>query len=57
MLFFAVCMVFGRSYDLTDSAEIVLGDKARVICAWIGGAGWMLLAIVPSIWLLSFWIG
>ena len=45
-LFFAVCMVFGRSYDLTDSAEIVLGDKARVICAWIGGAGWMLLAIV-----------
>ena len=56
-LFFAVCMVFGRSYDLTDSAEIVLGDKARVICAWIGGAGWMLLAIVASIWLLSFWIG
>ena len=45
-LFFAVCMVFGRSYDLTDSAEIVLGDKARIICAWIGGAGWMLLAIV-----------
>ena len=28
-LFFAVCMVFGRSYDLTDSAEIVLGDKAE----------------------------
>ena len=45
-LFFAICMVFGRSYDLTDSAEIVLGDKARIICAWIGGAGWMLLAIV-----------
>ena len=45
-LFFAICMVFGRSYDLTDSAEIVLGDKARVICAWISGAGWMLLAIV-----------
>lgn len=45
-LFFAVCMVFGRSYDLTDSAEIVLGDKARIICAWIGGAGWMLLAVV-----------
>ena len=45
-LFFAICMVFGRSYDLTDSAEIVLGDKARIICAWIGGAGWMLLAVV-----------
>lgn len=45
-LFFAVCMVFGRSYDLTDSAEIVLGDKARIICAWIGGVGWMLLAVV-----------
>jgi len=45
-LFFTICMVFGRSYDLTDSAEIVLGDKARIICAWIGGAGWMLLAIV-----------
>ena len=28
--------------------EIVLGDKARIICAWIGGAGWMLLAIVAS---------
>ena len=43
---FAVCMVFGRSYDLTDSAELVLGDKARTICAWIAGAGWMLLAII-----------
>ena len=45
-VFFAVCMVFGRSYDLTDSAELVLGDKARTICAWIGGAGWTLLAVV-----------
>ena len=45
-LLFAICMVFGRSYDLIDSAELVLGDKARVICAWIGGAGWMLLAVV-----------
>ena len=24
----------------------MLGDKARIICAWIGGAGWMLLAVV-----------
>ncbi len=45
-VFFAVCMVFGRSYDITDSAELVLGDKARTICAWIGGAGWTLLAVV-----------
>ena len=45
-VFFAVCMVFGCSYDLTDSAELVLGDKARIICAWIEGAGWTLLAVV-----------
>ena len=45
-VFFSVCMVFGRSYDITDSAELVLGDKARTICSWIGGAGWMLLAVV-----------
>ena len=44
-LLFAVCMVFGRSYDLADSAELVLGDRARVVCAWIGGAGWTVLAM------------
>ncbi len=53
-LFFAVCMVFGRSYDLTDWAEIVLGRQgtrysapglaARVGCSW---------RLWPSIWLLS----
>ena len=30
-LFFAVCMAFGRSYDLPDSAERGLGGKARII--------------------------
>lgn len=45
-LAFAACMVFGRSYDLTNSAELVLGSKARTICAWIAGGGWTLLAVV-----------
>ncbi len=52
-LFFAICMVFGRSYDLTDSAEIVLATRpassvpglaARAGCSWRS---------LPSTWLLS----
>ena len=41
---FAACMVFGRSYDLTDSAELAVGGISRVIESLIAGAGWTVLA-------------
>lgn len=36
---FALCTVFGMSYDLTDSAALVLGGISQVIKAIIMGAG------------------
>lgn len=45
-LAFAACMVFGASYDLTDSAELVLGGTSRVIESLIAGAGWAVVAHV-----------
>lgn len=36
---FALCMVFGMSYDLTDSAALVVGGISQVIKAIIMGAG------------------
>ena len=41
---FAICMVFGRSYDLVDGAELVVGGISRVIESIIAGAGWAVLA-------------
>lgn len=43
-LFFALCMVFGRSYDLTDSAQLAIGGISRTIESVIAGAGFALLA-------------
>ena len=43
---FAVCMVFGRSYDLTSTADLAIGNRARTICSVISGVGWALLAHV-----------
>ncbi|MDM8275674.1 DUF6020 family protein [Enorma phocaeensis] len=43
-VFFALCMVFGRSYDLTDSAQLAIGGISRVIESLISGAGFALLA-------------
>ena len=45
-LFFALCMVLGHSYDLSDTADLILSNHARVICAFISGAGWALVAHV-----------
>lgn len=36
---FALCMVFGMSYDLTDSAALAVGGISQVIKAVIMGAG------------------
>ena len=43
-LVFAGCMVFGRSYDLTDSAELVFGGISRGIESVIAASGWTILA-------------
>ena len=43
-LAFAACMVFGRSYDATDSAQLVLGGASCVIESLVAGAGWAVLA-------------
>ena len=43
-LAFAACMVFGRSYDLTNSADLAVGGVSRVIESLVAGAGWVLLA-------------
>lgn len=43
-LFFALCMVFGRSYDLTDSAQLAIGGISHTIESIIAGAGFALLA-------------
>lgn len=43
---FALCMVFGRSYDLTSTADLAIGNHARTICSVISGIGWALLAHV-----------
>ena len=43
-LAFAACMVFGRSYDLTDGADLVFGGISRVIESVIAGSGWTILA-------------
>ncbi|OUP09735.1 DUF6020 family protein [Collinsella sp. An2] len=43
-LFFAFCMVFGRSYDLTNSAQLAIGGISRTIESVIAGAGFALLA-------------
>lgn len=40
---FAACMVFGKSYDMTDSARLVLGGISSMIESAIAGAGWMVL--------------
>ena len=45
-LAFAACMVFGKSYDTTDSAQLALGGTSRVIESLIAGAGWTVLAHV-----------
>lgn len=44
--FFSLCMVFGRSYDLTDGAHVVLGAAASVIEGVIAAAGWFVMAQV-----------
>lgn len=41
---FAACMVFGKSYDLTDSAQLAIGGISRCIESLIAGAGWAVLA-------------
>ena len=43
---FACCMVFGRSYDLTSTADLAIGNHARTFCSVISGMGWALLAHV-----------
>lgn len=43
---FAVCMVFGKSYDLTDTADLVVGGISTLIESVIAGAGWALMAHV-----------
>ena len=45
-LAFGVCMVFGRSYDLTDGAYLVVGGISCAIESAIAGAGWALAAQV-----------
>lgn len=42
---FAACMVFGKSYDMTDSARLVLGGISQAIESAIAGAGWTVLGI------------
>lgn len=42
-LAFAACMVVGRSYDLTDSAELVFGGISRTIESLICLAGYFIL--------------
>ena len=44
--FFSLCMVFGRSYDLTDGAHVILGAAASVIEGVIAAAGWFVMAQV-----------
>ena len=43
-LAFGACMVFGRSYDLTDSAELVFEGISRIIESVIAASGWTILA-------------
>ena len=43
-LAFAACMVFGRSYDLTDGADLVFGGISRGIESIIAAGGWTILA-------------
>ena len=43
-LAFAACMVFGRSYDLTDGAGLVFGGISRCIESIIAAGGWTVLA-------------
>ncbi len=43
---FGICMTFGRSYDLTNSAALALGSTARIVLSLIMATGCMLLALV-----------
>lgn len=43
-LVFSVCMVVGKSYDLTDSAALIFGGISRTLCAVISLSGWAVLA-------------
>ncbi len=56
-LAFAACMVFGRSYDLTDSAALAVGGISRIIMSLISGAGFAVLAYVGICLLFEFFDG
>lgn len=43
---FAVCMIFGRSYDELDSAALAIGSISHTIESVIAGAGFALFAAV-----------
>lgn len=56
---FAGCMVFGMSYDLTDSAALVLGGISQTIKASIMAAGYLVVGHLGFYIFYSFldWLG
>ena len=51
---FALAMVFGRSFDVAGTAELVCGGISQGIKATLNFSGWLLLAHTGIVYLFSF---
>ena len=54
-LIFALFMVFGRSFEKTDSWSLVLGSAADLLLSLVQGICWYLVFFVAIFYLYRFW--
>lgn len=54
-LIFALFMVFGRSFEKTDSWSLVLGSAADLLLSLVQGICWYLVFYVAIFYLYRFW--